>query len=276
MEHTKKMVLIPEDAMDKMRQQSSSGSTQHQLQSDAYTGNTDNSDNDNFNNDQTILSTQTPGTPLSRLDAEMSKILRSSQSDDREKWRMYHHALQRYLFFADEARKTPITPATTDKGLPDDKIIATVPQRYRRKAEILIHHLHTAAPRITWDQQGVISIDGLQIQSSNIIDLVNDAMRSRKNIKPSGRLQFMRVLRSINTPREFIGNTELWNQSGGNSTRRTVTETDTINTPVNHTDNSPPIERRKRLNNVDVDELSKITNKKAKNPTKPWHSFLLK
>ena len=52
-------------------------------------------------------SVQTPGSTLSRLDAEMSEILNSSQSkSDFEQWARYHQVLQRYLNLKKVEEKT--------------------------------------------------------------------------------------------------------------------------------------------------------------------------
>ena len=50
--------------------------------------------------------TQTPGTRLTRLDAEMSRILNSRwPRDESERWKMYREALWRYLRFIRETRR---------------------------------------------------------------------------------------------------------------------------------------------------------------------------
>ena len=46
-----------------------------------------------------LNSSQKPGTVLSRLDTEMSRILNTRKKDKREKWERYHRVLQRYLQF---------------------------------------------------------------------------------------------------------------------------------------------------------------------------------
>ena len=57
-----------------------------------------------------------------------------------------------------------------------------MPKKFRAKAKLLLCNMHrNASPgKIVWDKNGVVSIDGAKIPNSNIVDLVNDAMRARK------------------------------------------------------------------------------------------------
>lgn len=177
-------------------------------------------------------SVQTPGTTLTRLDAEMDEILRSvTPSNQREKWKMYQQVLQRYQFFSDEERhpKNITTPATSEKpddiapvarekpqtaekasGMSDAAILSTVPKTYKKQAEQLLKHLHSSSNnRLSWDQTGLVRINNEPIKGSSITDLVNDAMRNRKTVRATGREQFGAELRRLGIPREFIGNTSL-------------------------------------------------------------------
>ena len=47
-----------------------------------------------------VATMQTPGTPTSRLDKEMSKIINlTSIQNDREKYAMYQQALERFMYY---------------------------------------------------------------------------------------------------------------------------------------------------------------------------------
>ena len=53
-----------------------------------------------------------PGTPTSRLDKEMSKIINSSSiQDDREKYAMYQQALERFMYYKknDDTKKFQVS-----------------------------------------------------------------------------------------------------------------------------------------------------------------------
>ena len=56
-----------------------------------------------------VATMQTPGTPTSRLDKEMSKIINSTLiQDDREKYAMYQQALERFMYYKknDDTKKS--------------------------------------------------------------------------------------------------------------------------------------------------------------------------
>lgn len=245
------MVLISTENLERM---------QRQLQQPTET--MENTRNLDANN-----SVRTPGTPLSRLDAEMNCILNSSLPLD-EKWKKYKEALWRYLHFARVRKKQQAGVNDTDNtveeeegenageeigGVDDDvtlrahetdavpshsssfiqrinnakdrellksgrKIVQSVPKSYRANAFMLMKLLlDKAAPtRISWDEHGVVTIDGNVVQNSNIGHLINDAMRERKTVKAVGRVQFARLLRSLNIPPVLVRNKELLNASSSN------------------------------------------------------------
>jgi len=92
--------------------------------------------------------------------------------------------------------------------------------KFRQKAKLLLNHLHSnASDKLAWDKYNVISINDIRIAESNIVDLVNDAMRSRKTARPTGKHHFATLLYSVNMPCQFIGNQDLWlgNPSTSNS-----------------------------------------------------------
>lgn len=198
---------------------------------------------------QPVLSTVVQTRPareadptLTRLDTEMNEILNSNAyKDEREKWTAYLAVLQRYLHFTDAERAQQhhalmknqpfIDPGCDEEenrnGMNDSVIVESVPAKYRPKAKQLLRRLRDTAPsNFSWDSAGVVSVSGKPIKDSNIVDLVNDAMRARKIPKPTGRSAFARVLRATQTPREFIGNEALWAESRANSTLEQTQDTD--------------------------------------------------
>ena len=224
MEHARKMVLIPHENIREIlgRQQAP------------------------------MKTVQTPGTTLTRLDSELSEILNSNvYANEREKWIAYNQVLQRYLRLVEHEKSLTATMSQNktngeEEGeeeervseemqaqsavladgiksrLNDTLIIDTVPKKFRAKAKLLLRNMHrNASPgKIVWDKNGVVSIDGAKIPNSNIVDLVNDAMRARKHVRPVGRGHFAKFLQQIEMPREFIGNAELIEAAATTSTPR--------------------------------------------------------
>lgn len=191
MEHAKKMVLVPQETVHRM------------------TG--------------SIAPLTSSSQILSDLDKEMENILRTPMKSDSEKWTLYKQCLRRFLHFSAEERKPlafPIEQApennpggngvTEIKGSEQEiplhtEIVSSLPQKYRKKAELLISRLLSSG-KISWNSDGTVSIKGGVIPGSNITDLVGDVMRSRKNVNPKGIDSFASLLTEINMPKEFIGN----------------------------------------------------------------------
>ena len=144
----------------------------------------------------------------------MSMILNSSLQDV-EKWKNYEQVLRRYLFNVQK----PSISVKEEKNLSEpmslstDKIISSVPTKFKNKAQRFMDFLSNgvAPNRISWDEKGVNSIDNQPIENTNIVDILNDIMRPRKNFHPEGKHQIAEVLKDLSVPQEFIGN-EFYNR----------------------------------------------------------------
>ena len=181
MEHAKKLVLLPQECLERLQDFPSQ-----------------------------LSSSQTPGTTLSRLDAEMHRILNADDKNEREKWTRYQQVLQRYLHFKDAAVKKDTTTSgdsetkkNSDIEKIDEVIIESLPQKYRNKATKLLRSLRDAG-NVKWDNNQLL-INGALVHG-HIVDLVNDAMRARRGNPPHGHREFASALRSASIPLEYIGN----------------------------------------------------------------------
>ena len=164
-------------------------------------------------------SSQTPGTPMSRLDEEMNNILNSNIADERDKWARYSQLLQRYLHLKEIDKPATVNEkedAQKDNEDIDAKIIATIPMKYRSKARHLLEGLRETE-HLKFNMEKVY-IDGVLLPGGNIIDLINDATRNRKTVSaPLGHLQFAAALQRAHIPKEFIGNDRVWKNIIGSS-----------------------------------------------------------
>lgn len=212
MEHAKKMVLVPQDSLERIRAKKE---------------------------EEPMPSVQTPGDPIRRLDADLSEILNSGNpQEDDERWKLYRETLRRFLFFVSNSRikeDQQSSPAAddedsaTEKALSSELIVSSVPSTYRRQSKLLLDFLLSAASgRIKWDSKGEVSIDGRRLPGANIVDLVNDAARSRKSVKSTGRVEFAKLLRELRPPREFIGNASFWKDQPATSTPYRTTHNTTF------------------------------------------------
>lgn len=202
MEHARKMVLVPEDDVKKLKSTSPMA------------------------NDVSI-SVQTNGTKLSRLDDEMVQLLNSQDLNDRDKWTRYQQIQQRYLNFRNggpnfaagkSSAAAPVGEKSDEnrRGVSKETIIMSVPHTFKKKTELLLQIFDSPhiEQRIAWDRRGEVTIDGKTLIRSNIVDLVNDCIRFRRHIQALGREQFSWFLRDIGVPTEIFGNHKLYKIGG--------------------------------------------------------------
>ena len=90
-----------------------------------------------------------------------------------------------------------------------DQVLQSVPKTMKRKAELPLGMIKDNNI-LTWNEQGVIPYKGKRIHGSNIIDLINDAIRQRKGVDPRGWKTFSKALHESNIPQEVIGNSSRW------------------------------------------------------------------
>ena len=79
----------------------------------------------------------------------------------------------------------------------------------RKKAKLLVSWLENN-PDLSWDEDGRVKMYGKPVAWSNIIDLVNDVLRQRKDTEPRRWEPFAEVLRDMNVPQDFVGNKKRW------------------------------------------------------------------
>ena len=239
-EHARKTILIPEESIN------------------------------NLSRDN-VANMQTPGTPTSRLDKEMCKIINSTSiQDDREKYAMYQQALESFMYYKkmmiqkfqvsgvntlgdiNEVSKVNNDEDTNEENSKvDESIINYVPQKFQFKAKMLLQRLHDFDD-VTWDNRGKITIDGSAAKGGNIVDFINDAVRNRKQPLSNGSSQFAQALRKANITREFIVNDKNWQlvsspQSDSDNEEEETQQSDSEKTNEKPSNRSPPRKLRKRL-----------------------------
>lgn len=178
---------------------------------------------------------------MERLNRNMSEKLADSTESDDEKAKSYVEAFHDFLTYknqyiqgfsrkvADEPQPSTVWPH--GKGISTSDIAKSVPKHLRSKAERLAELLK-AKGTVTWDERNRLIVDGKPVEGTNIIDLINDALRRRKTFKPPGRSDFADQLRRLNAPRELVGNEDYWK-------RQEDTSPDPLKTPVRRSPESP-------------------------------------
>jgi len=87
-----------------------------------------------------------------------------------------------------------------------EKIVSTVPQKMRSRAQALLGLLPQTD--ISWNNQGEFVNAGQCVEGSNICDLVKCVLLNYKNFHPKGYDTFVQALASNNIPETLIQNTK--------------------------------------------------------------------
>ena len=101
---------------------------------------------------------------------------------------------------------SPIGSPGPGKGSLLQPDTSLIPKYLRGKADWLLKQLLNNGVRWT-ENLALISSAGVVIENSNILSLINDALRARKTVDaPVGWYEFARILHRLNIPIEVIGN----------------------------------------------------------------------
>lgn len=157
---------------------------------------------------------------MSSLDSDMKDVLDRSELSERAKVASYNRLLSRYNSIEAIRAAQPVRvsvvptegppPQPTGGQAPlqgiEREIVESVPKTLRGKALLLIEKMKTD-PLCRWNDRGEFVYAGRPIAGSNMVDLVNDLMRTRKKgVPPVGWEAFGDGMRRLNVPMELVGN----------------------------------------------------------------------
>ena len=150
------------------------------------------------------------------LQTQMQNVLQDPTLSESEKAQQYGETLYQFQRAHQKAKTPSVTPTSSSTSLQSSttplrgRILESVPPTLQRKAKLMMEYLQDH-PKVSWDEKGELSYAGQRIPGSNIIDLVNDVLRSRKKSSlPTGWDRFAQVLKDVNLPQEVVGNKQRW------------------------------------------------------------------
>ena len=166
------------------------------------------------------LSTNPIGNIMRRIVDEMRFILDRGDLNDREKVVLYNQVLMRYNLFSNKASQQPVRVTIDKAPVKEDEedketraelgvekeIIHSVPKSLKQKARRLLDKIKGT---MSWNDRGEIVYRNAPVPGSNIVDLVNDALKKRKSFQPVGRKTFTRGLKDENAPMDLVVNPDL-------------------------------------------------------------------
>ena len=104
-----------------------------------------------------------------------------------------------------EKLETQPEPVDLPNNIETD-ILESVPPTMKTRARQLVKKLKENKDLITWDDKAQLVYEGKLIPGSNVVDLVNDALRHRKNFNLHGWRLFAKALSDVNIPEEIVRN----------------------------------------------------------------------
>ena len=152
---------------------------------------------------------------MSRIDTSISDILKEDKLPEETKANLVTNQLGKFLHyknrvqFPHETKWNESNQKNVTKGLTGGDIAKTVPIKFRKKAEQLAEFLKSSG-QVSWTDTGRLVLQGQEVQNTNIVDLINDALRQRKTFTPPGWENFAKELRRLNAPKELVGNVKYW------------------------------------------------------------------
>ena len=167
------------------------------------------------------LSSNPIGNIMRRLGDEMRSILDRGDLSDREKVVLYNQVLMRYNVFSNKSSQQPVRVTIAKASVREDEevketraepgveneIVDSVPKSLKPKARRLLDKIKGT---VSWNDRGEMVYRNVSVPGSNIVDLVNDALRKRKSFQPVGWKTFARGLKDVNAPMDLVGNPERW------------------------------------------------------------------
>lgn len=106
-----------------------------------------------------------------------------------------------------------------------------------KKRGILLYEDIARNSNVTWDDNGIVTINGIIIAGTNIVDLVSNAVRSNKAAPPIGWLQFVTAVSRSNINKCLLGANATRNidqgrkksSTCGKTSKRKTTATSSLN-----------------------------------------------
>ena len=114
-----------------------------------------------------------------------------------------------------------------------EKVIPLFPKSVRGRAHALLTYI---APYVSWDDTLEVTVSGVKIPHSNIVDLIKVHLKEYKDFCPVGAEKFGELLKNINAPQSLLTRSRR-NQGGrgrqippppGIPAKRKTYETDTV------------------------------------------------
>jgi hypothetical protein len=146
-------------------------------------------------------------TAVTKVDSKMQNILYDKSLTDYDKEKLFSQELGKYISMRD-VKNGGVPNIVSNSQIADTDLMTSIPKTFKHKAAALLKYIQSDKD-IKWDSHGQLVIGGNVIENSHIVDLLHDALRSRKKVsRAKGWRELSTYLKSRNVPKELIGNPE--------------------------------------------------------------------
>ena len=207
MEHVQKMFLVPQQELDKLKQNASAAPLDMPIRKAAE----------------------------NELDSDIQKLLATPSVDMYEKAKMYSNILRRYLTFVKQgnSEKNLLTLSLPDEKNPEpansdaegvhiqtvsdeDHVLTSIlkhmPTKCKKNAEHILDVLSKSKDRVSWSPNGEMIVHGSVVSGSNMFDLLKNvtaSYRVNEDKRPIGWRQFLKQMALMNIPLTAVPNSEV-------------------------------------------------------------------
>lgn len=144
------------------------------------------------------------------LHRDLSSVMANDDLSEAEKSQLFGQTMYKFKTAHKKAlTKDPVVQDEKPDSKIDQRFMDSVSSTMQRKAKLLMSILRDN-PNLSWDEDGTVKMYGKPVHGSNIIDLVNDVLRQRKGIEPTGWQPFAEGLRDMNVPQDVVRNKRRW------------------------------------------------------------------
>ena len=157
---------------------------------------------------------------LQGLERGLQNIMNRTDLPADQKVDLYSHHFQQYLTMKKKQTEVyrrpsevvlggqtslPLPAEQRQSELLENEIVNSVPKQNQKQARLLMQRIKESSA-MGWNARGELVVDGVPVQGSNIVDLVGDLVRKRKNFDPVGWQTLAEKLRDDNVPADLVRN----------------------------------------------------------------------
>ncbi|GIY28920.1 uncharacterized protein CDAR_621391 [Caerostris darwini] len=148
----------------------------------------------------------------------MQEIIRTKGLPEREKMNQYLQVLQNFFKIHHPRQERTEEDSEKEEDVKSDsekedsittKILKAAPVRYLNTLRNILHFIKEKPSLLSWTPDGEIVYKGKHLPRTNIVKLVVDLLRNRKQ-SPAGSKEFHLALKEMNVPASYIMNKKLF------------------------------------------------------------------